>query len=221
MNTASEPGKDRALHVQVYDAKARRIAAEGRLRLAGNTPPPGGVRALAAYLALRESSPLVELGVVTASFFPTAPEGAGDPGRRADGSGAPAEGQQRKLTEAAGRSRSDASTSREVTGSSPRGPDGEKLVRGRLRTASQLRTLEGVFIRYLDRDAEVWAAEQPVRGSRAIVTTDGSTGYVAAGNVVFPGQKDQPGGRDAVAATRGGGDAKRAAQPRVDRSRAA
>ncbi len=73
-------GKQRALVVIVYDASASAIAAQGRLRLAGNRPPPGGMEALAGLLALRESSPLVELGIVSASFFDVRPMSGTTPG---------------------------------------------------------------------------------------------------------------------------------------------
>jgi len=72
--SARGAGKERVLAVAVLDARTGAVRAEGTLRLAGSTPPPGGLAALAALLVSRESSPLVELGLLAASFFDRAPE---------------------------------------------------------------------------------------------------------------------------------------------------
>jgi len=74
----------------VQDVQTAVVYRAGRLRLARTAPPPGGVSALVALLASGESSPLVELGLVSLvldrphpKLAPTAPNaGPRKPGVR-------------------------------------------------------------------------------------------------------------------------------------------
>jgi len=72
-------GDVRFLGGALYDVRRGMLLREGKLRLAGQTPPPGGLAALAAFLLTGEASSLVitkpDLAVRPATSLPLAPGG--------------------------------------------------------------------------------------------------------------------------------------------------
>lgn len=58
-------GRERMLVVDEYAGREGRLHAEARLRLAGDVPPPGGVPALVTLLVSGQTSPLVDLGLLS------------------------------------------------------------------------------------------------------------------------------------------------------------